>query len=46
VTVTEGETPDGATAVTGRRTTAYITLERGDTPTGWRLVTFSLDPAP
>jgi hypothetical protein len=44
VKVTEGRTEDESATVTGRRATAYITLERATTDTGWRLVAFSLGP--
>jgi len=36
---------DDGRDVTRRRATAFVTLERADTATGWRLVTFSLGPA-
>lgn len=42
--MTEGQPPDEKETVTGRRATAYVTLERAETDTGWRLVTFSLGP--
>jgi hypothetical protein len=42
--VTEGQEPDEDGAVSGERATAYITLERAETETGWRIVTFSLGP--
>jgi hypothetical protein len=42
--VTEAEAPHENGTVTGRRATAYITLERAESVTGWRVVTFSLGP--
>jgi hypothetical protein len=45
VTVTRGAGLDDRTPATGRRATAFVTLERAATDTGWRLVTFSLGPA-
>jgi hypothetical protein len=42
--VTRAQTEVGTGAVAGRRETAYVTLERAATDTGWRLVTFSLGP--
>jgi len=42
--VAEGQTGDESATVTGRRATAYITLERATTDTGWWLVAFSLGP--
>lgn len=44
VTVREGRAGDEYGAGSARRATAYITLERAATDTGWRLVTFSLGP--
>jgi hypothetical protein len=44
VTVTEAETEGGSGTESRRRATAFITLERATTDTGWRLVTFSLGP--
>jgi hypothetical protein len=44
VTVTQGQAPDENGSATGRRATAYITLERAQSATGWRLVTFTLGP--
>jgi len=42
--VTEGQASDDDGSAGGRRATAYITMERAATDTGWRLVTFSLGP--
>jgi len=42
VAVTEEAKPDDGPPAAGRRETAYITLERAATGTGWRLVAFSL----
>jgi hypothetical protein len=44
VTVQEDRAGDQESEGAARRATAYITLERAATDTGWRLVTFSLGP--
>jgi len=44
VKVAKRQAPEEDGTATGRRATAYITLERATTSTGWRLVTFSLGP--
>lgn len=40
----KGQAPAESESAPGRRATAYITLERAGTDTGWQLVTFSLGP--
>jgi hypothetical protein len=40
--VTERSASGGDAQSVTRHATAYLTLERADTETGWRLVTFSL----
>ena len=42
--MSEGQAPNEDGTVAGRRATAFITLERATTDTGWRLVAFSLGP--
>lgn len=42
--MTERSASDGGAQGVARRETAYVTLERTATDTGWQLVTFSLGP--